>query len=151
MDLSDVRVKIDALDDQLVDLFKKRMDLAMDVAKVKKSENLPILNTARERAIINRLTENVTDDMAGYIKILYTTLFDVSRAYQADYLYQTSEIGDKIKFFKVNVEEEHKLAQLYGIMSIPTLVLFKEGEEVLRLSGVRPKEALIAEIEKFAD
>ena len=62
-----------------------------------------------------------------------------------------AEIGDKIKFFKVNVEEEHKLAQLYGIMSIPTLVLFKEGEEVLRLSGVRPKEALIAEIEKFAD
>ena len=97
MDLSDVRVKIDALDDQLVDLFKKRMDLAMDVAKVKKSENLPILNTARERAIINRLTENEADDMAGYIKILYTTLFDVSRAYQADYLYQTSEIGDKIK------------------------------------------------------
>ena len=86
MDLSDVRVKIDALDDQLVDLFKKRMDLAMDVAKVKKSENLPILNTARERAIINRLTENEADDMAGYIKILYTTLFDVSRAYQADYL-----------------------------------------------------------------
>ncbi len=97
MDLSDVRVQIDALDDQLVDLFKKRMDLAMEVAKVKKSENLPILNTARERAIINRLTENEPDDMAGYIKILYTTLFDVSRSHQADYLYKTSVIGDKIK------------------------------------------------------
>ena len=41
MDLSDVRVKIDALDDQLVDLFKKRMDLAMDVAKVKKVRIFP--------------------------------------------------------------------------------------------------------------
>lgn len=62
-----------------------------------------------------------------------------------------SEIGNKIKFFKVNVEEERELAQLYGVMSIPTLILFKEGEEVLRLSGVRPKENIIAEIEKFAD
>lgn len=97
MDLSDVRVKIDALDDQLVDLFKQRLDLAMEVAKVKERENLPILNTARERGIINRLTENESDDMAGYIKILYTTLFDLSRAHQAEYLYKTSEIGDKIK------------------------------------------------------
>ena len=62
-----------------------------------------------------------------------------------------AEIGDKIKFFKVNVEEERELAQQYGIMSIPTLVLFKDGEEVLRLSGVRPKEALIEEIKSFAD
>lgn len=97
MDLSDVRVKIDALDDQLVDLFKQRLDLAMEVAKVKERENLPILNTARERGIINRLTKDEPDDMAGYIKILYTTLFDLSRAHQADYLYKTSEIGDKIK------------------------------------------------------
>ena len=97
MDLSDVRVKIDALDDQLVDLFKQRLDLAMEVAKVKERENLPILNTARERGIINRLTKDEPDDMAGYIKILYTTLFDLSRAHQADYLYKTSVIGDKIK------------------------------------------------------
>ena len=62
-----------------------------------------------------------------------------------------AEIGDKIKFFKVNVEEERELAQLYGVMSIPTLILFKEGEEVLRLSGVRPKEDIISETEKFAD
>ncbi len=97
MELNDVRVKIDAIDDQLVDLFKQRLDLAMEVAKVKERENLPILNTARERGIINRLTQEEADDMAGYIKILYTSLFDLSRAHQASYLYRTSEIGDKIK------------------------------------------------------
>lgn len=97
MDLSDVRVEIDALDDELVKLFEKRLALSMEVAKVKERDNLPILNTARERSIINRLTEGKADDIAAYTKILYTTIFDLSRAHQADYLYKDSVIGDKIK------------------------------------------------------
>ncbi len=97
MDLSDVRVEIDALDDELVKLFEKRLALSMEVAKVKERDNLPILNTARERSIINRLTEGKADDIATYTKILYTTIFDLSRAHQADYLYKNSVIGDKIK------------------------------------------------------
>lgn len=40
---------------------------------------------------------------------------------------------------KVNVDEEQALAQAYGIMSIPTIVILKNGEEVKRISGVQPK------------
>ena len=61
------------------------------------------------------------------------------------------EAGNKFKFCKVNVETEREVAQFYGIMSIPTFILFKNGEEQLRLHGARPKEEILSEIEKFAD
>ncbi len=43
---------------------------------------------------------------------------------------------------KVNVDEEGELAQSYGVMSIPTVVLFKDGKEVERTVGVQPQGAL---------
>lgn len=49
---------------------------------------------------------------------------------------------------KVNVDEEGELAQQFGIMSIPTLVVIKNGEEKSRMVGVRKKAEVIAEIEK---
>lgn len=97
MELNEIRMKIDELDDQLCELFKQRLALAGEVAKVKERDNLPILNTGRERAIVNRLTEGESDEFAGYIKILYTTLFDLSRAHQAQYLYKESLIGNQIR------------------------------------------------------
>lgn len=47
-----------------------------------------------------------------------------------------------IKFAKLNVDEEPEIAEQYSIMSIPTLILFKNGEAVKRLSGTRGKEEL---------
>ena len=49
---------------------------------------------------------------------------------------------------KVNVDEEGELAQQFGIMSIPTLVVIKNGEEKSRMVGVRKKAEVISEIEK---
>jgi thioredoxin 1 len=52
------------------------------------------------------------------------------------------EVGDKAKICKVNVDEEMALAQKFGIMSIPTLVIFKDGKEANRVVGVRSKDEL---------
>lgn len=54
-----------------------------------------------------------------------------------------SEVKDK-KIAKVNVDEEPELAQKFGVMSIPTLVVMKNGEQVNRSMGVQPKAALIS-------
>lgn len=59
------------------------------------------------------------------------------------------EIGGKAKVGKVNVDESPKTAEKFGIMSIPTLVLFKNGQEMSRLSGVQSKETLVEEIGKI--
>jgi len=49
-----------------------------------------------------------------------------------------------IKVGKINVDEEPELASMFGIMSIPTVMAFRQGEVVGTAVGVRPKDALLA-------
>ena len=57
------------------------------------------------------------------------------------------EVQGKAKVGKVNVDDETEVAEKYGIMSIPTLILFKNGEVVKRASGARGKAELKAWLE----
>jgi len=52
------------------------------------------------------------------------------------------ERGDKIKLVKVNIDEEQGLSIKYGVMSIPTMILFKAGEPAAAAVGAQPKSAL---------
>ena len=47
---------------------------------------------------------------------------------------------------KVNVDDENALAMKYGVMSIPTLIVFQDGKEITRIVGARPKAAILAEL-----
>ena len=58
------------------------------------------------------------------------------------------ELGDKVKIVKVNVDENPVVAGQYGIMSIPSLLLFKDGKKVDDKVGALPKPALKAFIEQ---
>ena len=53
------------------------------------------------------------------------------------------EYGDKIKIGKVNVDEEAALSIKFGVMSIPTVILFENGEVKESAIGYRPKEELV--------
>ena len=50
--------------------------------------------------------------------------------------------------YKLNVDEQQQVAAQYGIRSIPTMILFKDGKEMERIIGVKSKEAVIASINK---
>lgn len=50
---------------------------------------------------------------------------------------------------KVNVDEQQELASKYNVMSIPTMIIFKDGKEVERLVGYRPRKDLTAAIDKL--
>jgi thioredoxin 1 len=52
------------------------------------------------------------------------------------------EVGDKVKIVKLNVDENPNTASKYGIMSIPTLLMFKDGEIASRQVGAAPKQKL---------
>lgn len=52
------------------------------------------------------------------------------------------EYDGKVLIVKVNVDESMDTAQTYGVMSIPTLVFIKNGEEVDRVTGALPKDAM---------
>jgi len=60
----------------------------------------------------------------------------------------TKEYGNKVKIVKVNVDEGATLAQKYNVVSIPTLVVFKDGKEIERQIGFNGKEALVKIIDK---
>ena len=53
-----------------------------------------------------------------------------------------SSLGDKVKIVKLNVDENPNTAQKYGIMSIPTLMIFKNGQLASRQVGAAPKQKL---------
>ncbi|AEE90311.1 MAG: thioredoxin [Tepidanaerobacter acetatoxydans] len=57
-----------------------------------------------------------------------------------------AEYSDSLKVGKLNVDENPKTASNYGVMSIPTLILFENGKVAKKLVGFRPKQELVAEI-----
>lgn len=60
----------------------------------------------------------------------------------------SSEYSGKLKFGKVNVDENRELPAIYGVRGIPTLVIVKKGEELARFVGFMPKEALKKKIDE---
>ena len=55
--------------------------------------------------------------------------------------------GDRLQVAKLNIDENPDVTRKYGVMSIPTLMLFKDGHEVARVVGARGKDALLREID----
>lgn len=97
MDLEQIRNEIDAIDKEMVKLFDKRMDCAANVAKFKKENNLPVLNSAREREILNKVTELADEDHASYLRVLYSLMFELSRTYQGKILNTEAKLFSEIK------------------------------------------------------
>jgi thioredoxin 1 len=60
----------------------------------------------------------------------------------APVLEQIAEERPELRLVKVNIDEEPALAQRYGVMSIPTIVLFKDGEPKAAALGAQPKRML---------
>ena len=59
---------------------------------------------------------------------------------------EIAEERSDITVGKVNVDDENALAMKYGVMSIPTLIVFKDGKEAARIVGARPKADILEEL-----
>ena len=104
MELSEIREKIDAVDDQLLDLFLQRMDLSEEVAAYKNEHHLPILNTERERAILAKVTEK-SGEKERYAYHLFSTLFELARSRQAELIDAPTRVGAQIKAALADMNE----------------------------------------------
>ena len=82
MELKDLRNQIDLIDDELVRLFIKRMEISAQVADYKKAHTMPIHVPAREQEILQVIAKKAGPDMASYACELYYTIFELSRNYQ---------------------------------------------------------------------
>ena len=96
MELSESRTKIDAVDDQLLQLFLERMDLAEEVAAYKNEHHLPILNKQREREVLAKVTEKA-GDKERYAYHLYSTLFELARSRQAELINAPTKVATQVE------------------------------------------------------
>ena len=98
MELDQIREQIDRLDDQLVSLYLKRLELVAEVARCKGKTDAAINNPVRENAIIYRLTRDIADDACKmYVKDLYSSIFTSSKSYQSAILNRTSPTAERLK------------------------------------------------------
>ena len=96
MELSEIRAKIDAVDDQLLGLFLERMELSETVAAYKNEHKLPILNKTREREILAKVTEKA-GDKERYAYHLYSTLFELARSRQAELISAPTRVAARVE------------------------------------------------------
>ncbi len=96
MDITQLREKIDNIDDQLVELFTQRMEITRDIAAYKKENNLPIYVPARERQKLQEVAKLAGPDMDDYTRVLYSMIFELSRSYQSKQNSTATELYRKI-------------------------------------------------------
>ena len=82
MTLDNLRIEIDSLDDQLAALLARRMALAAQVAASKRETGAPVLQPAREKAILARLGRTIEPQYLPALELVYEAIFQASRAYQ---------------------------------------------------------------------
>ena len=61
----------------------------------------------------------------------------------------SQEWGGKVKVVKLDVDDNSNLAVQYGVMGVPTLILFVDGKPVQRLSGYQPKDRILSKFSSF--
>ena len=76
-------------------------------------------------------------DWCGPCKVLGPVVEEVAK-----------ELKDTVIFAKVDVDDNQELAQRFQIMSIPTIIYFKDGQQVHRTNGARSKEDLVKEVKE---
>ena len=96
MDLNELRSQIDGIDDELVQLFCRRMEVAEQIAEYKRQNDLPILAPAREREKLRDISQKAGSDMANYARVLYSMIFELSRSHQSKCNLVSGELHKKI-------------------------------------------------------
>ena len=96
MDIQELRQQIDEVDQELVKLFGKRMEISAQVAAYKKEQNLPIFVPAREREKLQSVGQLAGPEMSNYTKVLYSMLFELSRSYQSKKNAEITPLYDRI-------------------------------------------------------
>lgn len=86
MDLGQLRNEIDKIDDQIIELFTKRSELACGVAQYKKENNMEVFQSGREQFILDKAASRVPEEMKNASRLFFQTLMDISKCRQQQIL-----------------------------------------------------------------
>ncbi|MBR1482090.1 MAG: chorismate mutase [Ruminococcus sp.] len=91
-DLPEIRAEIDAIDKELIALFKRRMDCAREVGCYKQANGIPVLNRTREEEVLDRV-ETAGGEYGAYARLLYQNIMELSRSLQHNIIHS----GDALR------------------------------------------------------
>lgn len=143
-ELADIRVEIDAIDDQLADLVRRRLDIVGEVAAAKREKGVPVSDPARERAILSRVAEKVGPEYENAARLVFTTLFGVTKARQRAMIGGESPVVKSIREAAARavpfptravvacpgVEGSYAQQAASALFPIPTILFFTGFEKV---------------------
>jgi chorismate mutase/prephenate dehydratase len=147
MEIQEIRTQIDDIDEQMITLMVKRMNMAVEVAEYKKRNNLPVLDRNREREILSHVAQLAGEGYEGYAKILFSTLFDLSKSYQSRILSHNGKLADEIaqalektpKIFPSKavvacqgIEGAYSQMACDRLFSLPSIIYFRHFEGVFQ-------------------
>ena len=82
LNLDEIRKDISAINDEMLALFVKRMELSAKVAMYKKANGLPTLDRKREEAILQKVADNTSDEYRQYALEFFRNIMDLGKQYQ---------------------------------------------------------------------
>lgn len=111
-DLNQCRREIDEIDKELIALFEKRMDIAINVAEYKKENKLPILNAKREEEVIDKNVGALKNKEYSYIaRKFFANMMELSRSVQAKFI----SVEKDINIESINIDKTKRL----GFQGVP--------------------------------
>jgi len=96
-DIGNIRGEIDSIDNRLVELFRRRLEIVGEVAASKRERGASVSDPARERDILSRVTAEVGPDYAYGARLFFSTLFGISKARQRALLNGESDLAKTLR------------------------------------------------------
>ena len=96
-DITELRKEIDGIDDKILPLYLKRMEVSGEIGRLKMESSRATTDKNREKEIVYRLAKDVPEDMKLYVKELYDAVFLTSKAYQNRFIKRTSGTVENLK------------------------------------------------------
>ena len=97
MSLDELRKQIDEIDDKISDLYVKRMEVCKQIGLEKANQGSSVNVSEREKAVVNRITADKSDEMKRYLKLLYDTVFFQSKNYQGKFVKAKSDTANALR------------------------------------------------------
>lgn len=140
LDLSDIRKNIDSIDDQLLELFRQRMELTCQVAQYKAAHNMVVFQSEREKAIIRSVRDRSPDDLKSSAEFLFTNIMDISKCRQNNAITPAVEIPHRTEIKQGATVAVQGISGAYGHAA--AVRLFPDGKMDFHASFAEVFEAV---------
>ena len=135
MSLEQMREEINQIDQKLVDLFRRRMELSKSIGAYKQERQLPVQDPARERELLGRVAEQAGEELSEYAQSVYQTILAVSRSYQQiqAMLEKTPELfPQRSSVACQGVEGAFSQLACQRLFKLPNIMFFQSFENVFK-------------------